>query len=52
MVYVTSLPHPNAPQIRKTTFLCEPCHRTWSYPLVEDLAKRYAAEASFLEASA
>ena len=33
--------------MRKTTFVCRPCNRTWNYPLLTEIAERYAADASF-----
>ena len=51
LVYVTTLPHPKASQMRKTTFVCYRCNRTWTYPLAAEIADIYAAEAQF-EASA
>jgi len=48
LIYVTALPHPRAPQMRKTTFVCRPCNRTWTYSLTAEIAEYYAAEASFL----
>jgi hypothetical protein len=47
LLYVTALPHPTAPQMRKTTFVCRPCNRTWTYPLTVEIAELYAAESSF-----
>jgi hypothetical protein len=35
--------------MRKTTFVCEPCHRTWTYPLAVEIAELYAAEAPVSE---
>jgi uncharacterized protein YbaR (Trm112 family) len=51
LLYVTALPYPNAPSMRKTTFVCYRCNRTWTYPLAAEIAELYAAE-SGLEASA
>jgi hypothetical protein len=45
LLYVAALPHPKAPQMRKTTFVCYPCNRTWTYPLAAEVAGRYEAEA-------
>jgi hypothetical protein len=42
-VYVTALPHPRALTMRRTTFLCEPCNRTWTYSLSPEMAEAYAA---------
>lgn len=46
MVYVTAVPHPRAPQMQQTTFVCYPCNRTWSYALSLEMAATYAAEAT------
>jgi hypothetical protein len=46
MLYVTAVPHPKAPQMRRTTFVCYPCNRTWSYTLSADMAERYATDPS------
>jgi len=43
MIYVAALPHPSAPSMRKTTFVCRSCNRTWTYSLSPDMAERYAA---------
>jgi transposase-like protein len=48
LIYVTAMPHLKAPQMRKTTFVCRPCNRTWNYSLSAEIAERYAADASFL----
>jgi transposase-like protein len=45
MTYVTALPHPKAPQMLKTTFVCQQCNRTYSYPLSPEMAAAYATEA-------
>lgn len=47
LCYVTALPHPKAPQMRKTTFVCQPCNRTWTYALTAEIAELYAADSSF-----
>jgi hypothetical protein len=44
LLYVTAMPHPKAPQMRKTTFVCYPCNRTWTYPLIAELAELYAVQ--------
>jgi hypothetical protein len=31
--------------MRKTTFVCYGCHRTWTYSLAAEMAEQYAAEA-------
>ena len=47
MIYVTAVPHQRAPQMRRTTFVCYPCNRTWSYSLSAEMVERYAANAEF-----
>jgi DNA-directed RNA polymerase subunit M/transcription elongation factor TFIIS len=42
LVYVTSMPHPKSPAMRRTTFVCYPCNRTWSYTLAPAMAEAYA----------
>jgi hypothetical protein len=44
MVYVTAVPHPRAPQMQQTTFVCYPCNRTWNYALTLDMAIAYATD--------
>jgi hypothetical protein len=44
MIYVTALPHPRAPNMRRTTFVCRGCNRTWTYPLTVEMAERYAVD--------
>jgi len=43
LIYVTSVPHPKSPAMRRTTFVCYPCNRTWSYALAPAMAEAYAA---------
>jgi hypothetical protein len=43
MIYVTSVPHPRSPAMQRTTFVCYPCNRTWSYALAPEMAEAYAA---------
>jgi hypothetical protein len=44
MIYVTSLPHPKAPEnIRRTTFVCRACNQTRSYSLSIPMAEAYEA---------
>ena len=43
MIYVTSVPHPRSPAMQRTTFVCYPCNRTWSYALAPAMAEAYAA---------
>jgi hypothetical protein len=44
MIYVTSLPHPQAPEVmQRTTFLCSVCNQTKSYSLSVEMARAYAA---------
>ncbi len=45
MIYVTAMPHPRAPEMRQTTFVCYPCNRTFSYALSPQMAAAYATEA-------
>ena len=42
MMYVTAIPHPNAPAMRRTVFVCYPCNRTWNYTLSAEMAAAYA----------
>ena len=42
MIYVAALPHPKAPYMRRTTFVCRACNRTWSYSLSVEMAEVYA----------
>ena len=44
MIYVTSLPHPHAPTMRRTTFVCYGCNQTRSYSLSGDMAKAYSMQ--------
>ncbi len=44
MLYVTSVPHPASPDMRKITFACLPCNRTWAYVLAAELAAQYETE--------
>ncbi len=43
LIYVTSVPHPRSPAMQRTTFVCYPCNRTWSYALTPAMATAYAA---------
>jgi C4-type Zn-finger protein len=43
MTYVTSVPHPKAPQMQRTTFVCYRCNQTRSYILSAAMAHAYAA---------
>lgn len=43
MVYVTALPHPHAPAMRRTVFLCSACNRPRKYSLSAAMAEAYAA---------
>jgi hypothetical protein len=43
MVYVAALPHPHAPSMRRTVFLCSACNRTRNYSLSAAMAEAYAA---------
>jgi hypothetical protein len=46
MIYVTSLPHPRSPDMRRTTFVCRACNQTRSYSLSIPMAKAYAPAAA------
>jgi hypothetical protein len=46
LTYVTSVPHPKSPAMQRTTFVCYPCNRTWSYALAPAMADAYAASAA------
>ena len=41
MAYVTAVPHPKAPQMQRTTFVCYPCNQTRSYMLSAAMAHAY-----------
>ena len=43
MVYVTTMPHPKAPEMRRTTFVCFICNQTRNYSLSPAMAEAYAA---------
>ena len=43
MVYVAALPHPHAPAMRRTVFLCSACNQTRNYSLTAAMAEAYAA---------
>jgi len=45
LLYVTALVHRQAANMRRTTFLCQRCNRTWSYSLSAQMAAAYAAAA-------
>jgi DNA-directed RNA polymerase subunit M/transcription elongation factor TFIIS len=51
LLYVTSVPHPKAPEMHRTTFVCYPCNRTWSYALSPAMAEAYAAAVGPLAAT-
>ena len=40
MAFVAALRHPSSTMF-KTTFLCGPCNRTWTYVLAPQMAERY-----------
>jgi hypothetical protein len=43
MIYVTSLPHPSAPEtMTRTTFVCRACNQTRRYSLSIAMAEAYA----------
>jgi hypothetical protein len=43
MIFVTTLPHPKAPEMQRTTFVCYVCNQTRSYALSADMANAYSA---------
>jgi len=43
MMFVAALPHPHAPAMRRTVFLCAPCNQTRNYMLSAAMAETYAA---------
>jgi RNase P subunit RPR2 len=43
MRYITAMPHPNAPQMQRTTFVCCSCNKTRKYMLSAAMANAYAA---------
>ena len=43
MIFVTALPHPHAPSMRRTVFLCALCNQTRNYSLSAAMAESYAA---------
>ena len=45
MVFVTTLPHPRAPQMQRTTFVCYTCNQTRNYSLSPAMADAYAQAA-------
>jgi len=40
---IAALPHPNAPQMQRTTFVCPICNKTRKYMLSAAMADIYAA---------
>jgi hypothetical protein len=52
LIYVTSVPHPRSPEMQRTTFVCYPCNRTWSYALSPAMAEGYSAASERLAAPA
>jgi hypothetical protein len=42
MIYVTTMPHPKAPAMQRTTFACYGCNQTRSYTLSATMAETYA----------
>jgi hypothetical protein len=44
MIYVIAVPHPQAPEMLRTTFVCYPCNRTWNYSLARAMAEAYAPD--------
>jgi len=43
LLYVTALPHPQAPRMRRTVFVCYGCNQTINYSLSAAMAEAYAA---------
>jgi hypothetical protein len=43
MAYVTTMPHPKAPEMQRTTFVCYICNQTRNYSLSLAMAELYAA---------
>jgi transposase-like protein len=43
LIYVTTTPHPNALVMRRTTFVCYPCNRTWNFMLSPEMAGAFYA---------
>jgi RNase P subunit RPR2 len=43
LVYVTTMPHPHAPEMQRTTFVCFVCNQTRNYSLSPAMAATYAA---------
>jgi len=41
MIFVATLPHPKAPQMQRTTFVCYSCNQTRSYSLSLAMAQAY-----------
>ena len=41
MIFVTTLPHPKAPEMQRTTFVCYGCKQTRSYSLSPAMAQAY-----------
>jgi transcription elongation factor Elf1 len=44
MVYVIAIPHPDAPQMQRTTFMCRTCNQTKTYMLSIAMANAYAPD--------
>lgn len=54
MFYVTAIPTAGSRQLQlqqiqmlKTTFVCHPCNRTWTYVLAAEFSAQYAEEYPF-----
>jgi hypothetical protein len=43
MAFVTTMPHPKAPEMQRTTFVCYGCNQTRNYSLSPTMAELYAA---------
>lgn len=49
MRYVTAMPHPKAPEMQRTTFVCYTCNQTRTYVLSSAMAGVYAAASNAAE---
>ena len=49
MICVTTMPHPRAPEMQRTTFACYGCNQTRSYSLSATMAEAYAAACAPVE---
>jgi transposase-like protein len=51
MIYITALPHPKAHYMKRATFVCRTCNRTWTYTLSTEMAEVYAVSHVIVEAT-